>query len=233
MNQHTPHPLDNAAWSALTTRQADLREGALHAFRYRADIAPFAAVERLTEESLRELAALTRSSGLVVFPSLAALPQIDDLMMESPGVLLQMIDMGAPMSSPSGGAIDDVVRLGEQDVPDMIALTEKTKPGPFGKRTREMGSYIGVRHEGQLVAMAGERMRLDGHTEISAVCVDDAHRGKGLAGRLINILREEIRSRGDTPFLHVFAHNPTAIGVYERLGFEVRQNFQLYRLTPR
>lgn len=229
MNNRNPHALDNATWFALTGKQAHLREGSKSAFRFRADIAPFAAVENLTEETLRELVMLTMSSGLVVFPSRVALPQIDELAVEQPGVLLQMTASG----SPEGDTGNDIFRLGEKDVPDMLALTEKTKPGPFGKRTYEMGNYIGIRHEGQLIAMAGERMRLDGYTEISAVCVDDDHRGKGLAGRLINVLRGEILARGDTPFLHVFAHNPSAISLYERLGFVARQRFQLYKLTSK
>jgi hypothetical protein len=81
----------------------------------------------------------------------------------------------------------------------MHDLAQKTKPGPFGKRTHEMGNYIGIRDRGRLIAMAGERMQLDGYVEISAVCVDDAWRGRGLAGRLVNVLRREIEQRGETP----------------------------------
>jgi predicted GNAT family acetyltransferase len=124
-----------------------------------------------------------------------------------------------------------VIRLDSADVQDMLALVQKAKPGPFGTRTCEMGNYIGIRDQGRLIAMAGERMRIDGFVEISAVCVDDDWRGKGLAGRLMNILRKEIAQRGETPFLHVFSHNTTAIGLYERLGFELRRAFVLTRLS--
>jgi predicted GNAT family acetyltransferase len=93
-----------------------------------------------------------------------------------------------------------------------------------------MGNYIGIRDQGRLIAMAGERMRLDGYVEISAVCVDEAWRGKGLAGRLMKILRSQIEQRGETPFLHVFCDNLSAIGLYERLGFAVRRTFHLSRV---
>ncbi|SAL86125.1 GCN5-related N-acetyltransferase [Caballeronia terrestris] len=112
----------------------------------------------------------------------------------------------------------------------MLDLVQRTKPGPFGRRTGEMGSYIGMRDRGRLIAMAGERMRVDGYAEISAVCVDDDYRGKGLAGRLVNVLRKEIERRSETPFLHVFSDNTSAIGLYQRLGFELRRTFHLTRV---
>ena len=70
-------------------------------------------------------------------------------------------------------------------------------------------------------------MRPEGHVEISAVCVDPAWRGKGIAGQLIKRLQAGIQQRGDTPFLHVLASNHTAIALYERLGFTLRRTFFL------
>ena len=93
-----------------------------------------------------------------------------------------------------------------------------------------MGRYIGLRDGGRLIAMAGERMRFDGHVELSAVCVDDGWRGKGLAVRLLGILRAEIEARGSTPFLHVFSDNHHAIALYQRLGFVRRRTFFLTRI---
>ena len=113
----------------------------------------------------------------------------------------------------------------------MIALARRTNPGPFGLRTRETGQYLGLRDDGRLVAMAGERMRMPGHVEISAVCVDETHRGRGLAARLMNVLRQRIAARGETPFLHVRDDNTGAIALYERRGFVTRQRFVLYRVA--
>jgi predicted GNAT family acetyltransferase len=142
-----------------------------------------------------------------------------------------MIDQMVATRHEARGTDDpEVISLSDVDAKDMHDLVEKTKPGPFGKRTHEMGNYIGIRDRGRLIAMAGERMRFDGYVEISAVCVDDDWRGRGLAGRLVNLLCREIEQRGETPFLHVFSDNRSAIGLYERLGFELRRTFVLTRI---
>jgi predicted GNAT family acetyltransferase len=117
----------------------------------------------------------------------------------------------------------EAVRLGADDVPEMLELVTRTQPGPFLPRTVELGTYLGIRHGGALVAMAGERMRPPGWTEISAVCTDPAFRGRGLGGRLVKAVASVIRERGDVPFLHTGAANVTAIRLYESLGFTVRR----------
>ncbi|RKT13742.1 FR47-like protein [Paraburkholderia sp. RAU2J] len=226
MNRPTQLILDNPVWSALTTKQAHLREGNRPACRYHPDIAPFAGVESETEAAFQELGALLPSPEQVALLSLAPLPHMEAVRSERIGVVRQMVATG----DPGAGTDDQVIRLTDLDAADMLELAQKTKPGPFGKRTHQMGQYIGIRDGGRLIAMAGERMRLDGYIEISAVCVDDEYRGKGLAARLMNILRREIRQRGDIPFLHVFDDNHPAITLYERLGFETRQTFLLYRI---
>ncbi len=104
----------------------------------------------------------------------------------------------------------------------MVELTALTKPGPFGPRTHELGHYVGIRDGGKLVAMAGERLKVPGYTEVSAVCTHPDHLGKGYAAALISEVMRAIRERGETPFLHVRAHNRRAIAVYERLGFRIR-----------
>ncbi|GAB7050864.1 GNAT family N-acetyltransferase [Catenuloplanes indicus JCM 9534] len=127
----------------------------------------------------------------------------------------------------------DAVRLGPADVPEMLDLTARTRPGPFGPRTVELGSYLGLRHDGRLIAMAGERMRPPGFTEISAVCTDPDFRGKGLASRLVRAVAAGIVARGETPFLHAAATNTGAVRLYEAMGFTVhtRPRFAALR-TP-
>ncbi|PYX89790.1 MAG: hypothetical protein DMG68_03950, partial [Acidobacteria bacterium] len=105
---------------------------------------------------------------------------------------------------------------------EMLGLTQLTKPGPFGQRTRELGSYLGIRKNGVLVAMAGERLRVPGHTEVSAVCTHPDHLGRGYAASLMRAVMQRIRDRGETPFLHVRHDNERAIGLYRRLGFRDR-----------
>ncbi|GMA85333.1 hypothetical protein GCM10025868_05830 [Angustibacter aerolatus] len=126
----------------------------------------------------------------------------------------------------------DAVRLTAADVPEMLALVERTRPGPFLPRTIEMGTYLGVRREGRLVAMAGERLHPPGWTEISAVCTDESARGQGLATRLVLAVAHGIRERGETPFLHAAGDNTNAIRLYESLGFRLRRRttFQVARV---
>lgn len=137
-----------------------------------------------------------------------------------------------------GGAVDggtdpEAVTLTVADVPEILDLVRRTEPGPFRARTVELGTYLGIRHAGALVAMAGERLRPQGWTEISAVCTDPAYRGRGLATRLIRSLVDGIRQRGDTPFLHTAANNATAIRLYESLGFTLRKQITFALLhTP-
>ena len=141
--------------------------------------------------------------------------------------------MGAPllqMIADSGTAHHDAanghagfVELGTPDSPEMIELTALTKPGPFGTRTHELGTYLGIRKDGKLVAMAGERLKVPGHTEVSAVCTHPEHTGKGYAAALMTEVMRRIRERGETPFLHVRQDNTRAIGVYKRLGFRERK----------
>lgn len=121
----------------------------------------------------------------------------------------------------AGGLIP--VRLGEADAPEMLDLVAWTQPGPFLARTVSLGTYLGFRSEGALVAMAGERMHLPGWTEISAVCTDPAFRGRGLAARLVRAVGAGIRARGEVPFLHTAASNVNAIRLYESLGFRLRR----------
>ncbi len=127
---------------------------------------------------------------------------------------------------PASGAAADapaVAELGPDDVPEMLDLVERAQPGPFGPRTRELGTYLGIRERGRLVAMAGERLRPPGFTEISAVCTAPEARGRGHAARLVRALADRILARGDHPFLHVAEANTGAIALYERLGFASHQ----------
>ena len=125
----------------------------------------------------------------------------------------------------------EAVRLGAADVPEILDLVARTNPGPFRPRTIELGTYLGFRHDGALVALAGERLHPAGWTEISAVCTDPAYRGRGLASRLVSAVGAEIADRGDRVLLHALATNLTAIALYLSLGFRLRRLTDFHAVT--
>jgi ribosomal protein S18 acetylase RimI-like enzyme len=216
-------PLDNPAWHALTGHQARFADGDGRARRYQHDVAPFAALpDDPDAEAWEALAELAGTAGTIVIFRRAVMkvPAGWDVLARVP--TLQMV-----VSEPIGEVDDELVVLGAGDVPEMLALVERTKPGPFFERTRELGTYIGLRDGAGLVAMAGERMCGPGFAEISAVCTDDRVRRQGLATRLVRAVASVIEGRGDTPILHVVADNAQAIRVYGALGFEARGDFEV------
>lgn len=115
----------------------------------------------------------------------------------------------------------------------MIALVELTKPGPFSSRTHELGTFLGIRIDGQLVAMTGERMKPGNYTEMTAVCVHPSHRGRGYAQALLGEVARGIVARGEIPFLHVFSHNESAIALYRKQGMEIRRRLHVTVLRKR
>ncbi|SIT45973.1 putative acyltransferase [Paraburkholderia piptadeniae] len=228
MNYPSQHILDTPIWSALATRHGHLRQGGSFARRYHPEMAPFAAVVSDTATAWRELRELLQPGEQARLMTPDPIEPVQGLQAEQVGILHQMV---AAIRVPDSTHDAAVLRLSHLDAQDMLDLATMTKPGPFSRRTHETGNYIGIRERGQLIAMAGERMHIDGYVEISAVCVHNEYRGKGLAGRLVNVLRRDIEARGDTVFLHVRSDNRAAIGLYERLGFELRRAFHLTRIT--
>ncbi|WP_280669988.1 MULTISPECIES: GNAT family N-acetyltransferase [unclassified Kitasatospora] len=222
-----PHILDNPAWAALVGPHSRLAERIGRAARYPTDVSPFTALADPTDpRAWEDLAALV-GPGAVTPVSGATTPPDGWQLMES-GQGVQLVDT-ALRAEPA----PEAVRLGPDDVPEVLDLVARTQPGPFLPRTVELGAYLGLRQGGKLIAMAGERLRPPGWTEISAVCTDPDHRGRGLATRLVRAVAAGIRERGDTPFLHAAASNTNAIRLYESIGFTLRRHtaFLLVR-TP-
>jgi len=211
------HPLDNPIWPAITGPQAHLAERVGAAGRFHLDVAPFSAIDR-SPESWTDLATLIGSGHRALLFGAGTEPGEG-----------WSVDHTFPCRQYVAGTLTErrgleLVDPTADDADEMVALVEKTRPGPFGKRTVEMGRYFGYREDGRLVAMAGERTRLPGYAEVSAVCTDPGSRGRGLGGELTLAVVEHIRARGDEAFLHVVHENTSAISLYESLGFVLRRD---------
>jgi ribosomal protein S18 acetylase RimI-like enzyme len=218
MSASAPHPLDNPALSSLTGPHAHFAERRGRVLRYQADVSPWMALpDDPDARDWEDVAALAGPGALVPLAAVRVPPPGEwEVEFNLEGV--QLVD-----ESVAAAPDEEAVRLGPGDVPEMLALVERTRPGPFLPRTIEMGTYLGIRREGALVAMAGERLHPPGWTEISAVCTDDAYRGQGLASRLVLAVAAGIRERGEIPFMHAAARNTNAIRLYESLGFRLRR----------
>ncbi len=221
------HALNNPIWSALTSEQAHLANDEGCARRYPATIAPFIAVVDDNPANATALAAIVSPGEIVC--AIGVLPPLDEQWrILSDGGVGQLI---RPSSLPAALDHDDSIRLlSGADAPAMNQLMSLVYPGFFRAGTASLGDYYGIHHQGQLIAMAGERMRMTGHQEISAVCTHPQFTGQGLAAKLIMHLVAHIHARNSVAFLHVEAENQRAWSLYERLGFQLRTTLPLWKL---
>lgn len=215
--------LDRPIWTALTTRQSEFGAGASLARRFRPEFLPFAVTLNDGPDALAELASLTAPGETLVFlqaDPVQPLPGFE-VTMTAQGV--QMVAQDVPVSP-----IDpDIVQLGPDDAAEMLELATLTKPGPFSMKSQMLGRFWGVRIEGRIAAMAGQRMRQPGFVELSGVCTHPDFRGKGLARRLSEHVAARIVDGGDRPYLHAFAANDAAIRLYRTIGFTLRSDMHV------
>jgi ribosomal protein S18 acetylase RimI-like enzyme len=234
-NDSDPGLLDDPVWHALTGPHRHFAipwdHGTPRAYRYRLDVAPFAALHDTADrQAWDELAVLCGPDGRAALeaPDVVAVPT---------GWTVSTVFPIAQMIAPAGGiaagqAPEPVVPLGKPDAAEMLALAELTRPGPFLPSTVDMGGYLGVRRAGRLVAMAGRRLHLPGWIEISAVCTHPDHRGQGLSRLLMTAVEAAIRAEGHRAFLHVLHDNTNAIELYRRLGFTTRADMTMTVVRP-
>jgi ribosomal protein S18 acetylase RimI-like enzyme len=218
--------LENPAYAALTGPHARFAQRSGRALRYRPEIAPFLALpSEPTPADWRDALELI-PPGMAAATVHDGAPLPDTLQVTLSFDLVQMVGEDV-----RGADEPEVLTLGAADVPEMMELVRVTEPGPFFERTIELGRYVGLKRDGALVAMAGERLRFDGWTEISAVCTAPAFQGQGLASRLMSALIAGIQDRGERVFLHVLTSNTNAIRLYQALGFRVRRARTISVLT--
>jgi ribosomal protein S18 acetylase RimI-like enzyme len=215
------HLLDNAIWNALNTSQAHLGAGRDGARKFDKEVSLLGGFAEPIVEAYDALAGLLEQGERVgLFLEADPKPPSNWKVVASIPLLQMIYENGGQQRAEV--ELSMFHPLGAPDVPEMLALTKLTKPGPFATRTREMGDYFGVRKDGVLVAMAGERLRMPGFTEISAVCTHPEHLGQGYARKLLTLLLSRIQGRGEQAFLHVRQENARAVELYERMGFSTR-----------
>jgi len=220
------HCLDRPVWTALSSTHAALAQGNRQARRYPAAIVPFAATGSDDAESLRALAELVPDGDSVVLaqadvaaipPALSVLSRVAAVQMTAEAIFPRVEDICVRQLTPA-------------DAPEMLALATATNPGPFTLKALSLGDFWGVRIDGRLAAMAGQRMRQPGYIELSGVCSHADFRGRGLARLLSLFVAGEICAGGDTPFLHAYAGNTVAIRLYESIGFTLRCPMHVVKL---
>jgi predicted GNAT family acetyltransferase len=220
--------LDNPVWAALTTRQAALARTSGLARRYASDVSPLSGLSEPTPTAFADLSALVGPEEHVGLMTAEPQPVPRDWQVSRSRPIEQMICTELMVySGLTRTSFSTPVALGAADVPEMLALAAATEPGPFLPETIRMGRYVGTRSgDGRLMAMAGERLKLNGFTEISAVCTHPEFRGQGHARALVEFLVAKIFAEGNVPFLHVKEENGAKL-LYEKIGFRVRRTMQL------
>lgn len=219
------HPLNSPVWNALVSGNKTLAQGTVTAKFFDAEVSPFAALIDNSPENLLELYELLPPGRRVFLwaDKLLSIPGQWKLVDCIPG--FQMV-----YEKENAGKISTakIIPLTTEHIPEMLALTKLTKPGPFGTRTIEFGNYEGIFENEKLVAMTGRRFHCFDHIEISAVCTHPGHLGKGYAKQLLLSQLGHILNESAKPYLHVKGDNTRAIGVYEALGFVVRMPVYFY-----
>ncbi|MGA2779557.1 MAG: GNAT family N-acetyltransferase [Steroidobacteraceae bacterium] len=216
----------NPVWHALIGPHRHLRLALGAACRYPADVAPFAAIAAPAEpafDALRDLLAPDESVWIADYGRSAAGIKVLDA--------LACVQMVLPADAEPCAQSREVVPLTAANAQEMVALTDVAFPGFFRAKTYRMGYYCGIRIDGRLVAMAGERLCLDGYPELSGICTHPAHRGQGLASAAIAHLVARHRRAGLRSWLHVGAPNTRAIDLYSSLGFQRVRTVMLHRIV--
>jgi predicted GNAT family acetyltransferase len=224
------HPLDRPVWTSLTTYHVGLSEGNDQARRFARDINLFGSACDDSPVGLAALASLVGPEESLYLMQAPAIVVPPGLVVVKQDEAVQMIGKAGLRMDTAGG---DILTLGDSDASEMLALAQLTKPGPFLGRTHKMGHFRGILIDGRLAAMAGERLRFPGYTEVSGVCTHPDFRGRGLARQLSAAVVAGVVSRGERPFLHAWKTNQAAITMYERLGFELRTHVNVAAVRRR
>lgn len=221
------HVLDNPVYYALATGNQNLTNGNTQIKYFGRQVAPFVGLKNISTESFQALYDILPDDGPFVFISVKEtdIPAPWQVLATIPGY--QMVCNGNVLPADE----INLVMLTDENIPQMLELTQLTNPGPFAQRTIDFGQYVGIFEGNKLAAMAGQRMNPLPYAEISAVCTHPDHTGKGYAKQLLAFHINRIKAEGNIPFLHVRSDNERAIKIYQSLGFEIRSKVYFYVIS--
>ncbi|PTT02171.1 GNAT family N-acetyltransferase [Pedobacter sp. HMWF019] len=219
--------LDNPTWYALTSTHKPFGIGTSKAKRYPANVLPFVGFDANAVNPLETLQNEVRPGEVIyIIGELPKLPLSWKVLGEIAGdqmVCEKLIDVKYKGDT-------ELLKLGVSDIPEMYDLINSVQPGFFKEDTAKIGTYYGIRVKGKLVAMAGERLKMTGLSEVSAVCTHPDYTGRGYAGQLVSLVAKQMINQGKIPFLHVVSSNDRAIKLYERLGFVKRRGITFWKI---
>ena len=221
------HVLDNPIWNALNSGDVDKNIGSQEIAFFDSSIAPFIGMDKWDTNSQQGLlmnAPADRNWYLLIGDTIRWNDDFE-ILLHIP--LYQMCCTKSPLM-PNRKYNTEIVALNDTHIDEMVQLTALTKPGPFTNRTIDFGNYHGIFVDGKLVAMGGERMHVHNYTEVSAICTHPDYRGLGYAAMITHYITQSIVQKGQIPFLHSRVDNMSAIEVYKKLGFEIRETIQFY-----
>jgi len=214
------HLLDNPVWNALSSGNKNVAEGNERVKCFPASIAPFTGLKETDQNGFKALYELMPAGRTIALVSPGDIAIPDQWKVKHQIKVFQMLYEN---NYPPVTAQHEMIPLQAKHIPQMLALTKRTNPGPFHERTIELGNYFGIFNKEQLVAMAGQRMHAGPYLEISAVCTLPGYHGNGYATSLMKHMTGIIKAQSRTPFLHVITENEKAIRLYASLGFVTRR----------
>jgi predicted GNAT family acetyltransferase len=224
------HPLDNPAWNALLSGNKNFSKGNEQIKYFDSEVSPFVGFADYSpdkSDTLYHLISGQRTLAIISPKEIVISNQWNII------EYMKVLQMVHKHSASPVTASENLIQLQKKHVPEMIALTGMTHPGPFLKRTIEFENYYGIFNNNKLVAMAGQRLHVNEYLEISAVCTHPDYLGKGYASQLITDQIHRIKAEAGIPFLHVKNDNAQAIALYKKLGFDARKQLDIYIIEKR
>jgi GNAT superfamily N-acetyltransferase len=214
--------LDNPVWCSLNETHQKFSINYNNLKCYHPDFCPFGGYE-----SSREIRSQIDEYAKIIdnFFIVGDRPEFSkNLTLKNELVCLQMI-----IDSPIDLEIQEhIIQLTSENEAVLVKLVNLVQPGYFKNKTIQLGDYHGIVKNGDLVAVTGERMKMNDFTEVSAIITHPNHTRKGYARQLIAHTVNKILHQNKIPYLHVAEDNTIAISLYEKLGFDIRRKISFW-----